>query len=88
MQEFLLDVWRDTGMSILLVTHDVDEAVFLSERINVLSSHPGRVVEEINVPFGPRRTRDILRDQRCVDLVQHVRDRLRVWAAEAVTHAS
>jgi NitT/TauT family transport system ATP-binding protein len=84
MQEFLLDVWRDTGMSILLVTHDVEEAVFLSERIYVLSSHPGRVVEEILVPFGGTRSREALRDPRYLDLVGHVRDLLRVWAAQAV----
>ena len=41
-------------MTILLVTHDVEEAVFLSRRIYVLSSHPGRVVEEVDVPFGQR----------------------------------
>jgi ABC-type nitrate/sulfonate/bicarbonate transport system ATPase subunit len=84
MQEFLLDVWRETGTTILLVTHDVEEAVFLSERIYVLSSHPGRVVEEIAVPFGAARTRDVLRDPRCHELVAHVRDRLHVWAAQAV----
>lgn len=56
MQELLLDVWRTTGTTILLVTHDVDEAVFLSPRIHVLSSHPGRVME-VAVPFDADRTR-------------------------------
>jgi len=87
MQEFLLDVWRETGTTILLVTHDVEEAVFLSQRIYVLSSHPGRVVEEIAVPFGRDRTRGVLRDPRCHELVAHVRDRLHVWAAQAVTES-
>ncbi|MEY2478018.1 MAG: NitT/TauT family transport system ATP-binding protein [Actinomycetota bacterium] len=84
MQEFLLDVWRETGTTILFVTHDVEEAVFLSERIYVLSSHPGRVVEEIQVPFERHRTREVLTDPRCHELVAHVRDRLHVWAAQAV----
>jgi ABC-type nitrate/sulfonate/bicarbonate transport system ATPase subunit len=88
MQEFLLDVWRETGTTILLVTHDVEEAVFLSERIYVLSSHPGRVVEEITVPFGPDRTHAVLRDPRCHDLVAHVRDRLHVWAAQAAVEVA
>jgi NitT/TauT family transport system ATP-binding protein len=73
MQEFLLDVWRETGMTILLVTHDVEEAVFLSGRIYVLSSHPGRVVEEIAVD-----------DRNSTDVVAHVRDGLRAWAAAAI----
>jgi NitT/TauT family transport system ATP-binding protein len=84
MQEFLLEVWRETGTTILFVTHDVEEAVFLSQRIYVLSSHPGRVVEEIHVPFGPARTREVLTDPRCHELVAHVRDRLHLWAAQAV----
>jgi NitT/TauT family transport system ATP-binding protein len=88
MQEFLLDVWRETGTTILLVTHDVEEAVFLSERIYVLSSHPGRVVEEIAVPFGRDRTRDVVRDARCYELVAHVRDRLHTWAAQAVVEVA
>jgi hypothetical protein len=40
-------------------------------------------VEEIHVPFGAARTREVLRDPRCHDLVAHVRDRLHVWAAQA-----
>ena len=87
MQEFLLEVWRETGKTILMVTHDVEEAVFLSGRIYVLSSHPGRVVEEVAVPFGRNRTTEVLRDPRCTDLVDHVRGRLHKWAAQALDEA-
>ncbi|MCU1462284.1 MAG: potA [Acidimicrobiales bacterium] len=87
MQEFLLDVWRETGTTILIVTHDVEESVFLSERVYVLSSRPGRVVEEIDVPFGRDRTREVLRHPTCHDLVAHVRDRLHVWAEAALAEA-
>jgi ABC-type nitrate/sulfonate/bicarbonate transport system ATPase subunit len=85
MQEFLLDAWRHPGTcdTILLVTHDVEEAVFLSERIYMLSSNPGRIVEQIPIPFGRERSHEILNDARFHDLVAYVRDRLRVWAAEA-----
>ncbi len=81
MQEFLLDVWRTTGTTILLVTHDVEEAVFLSQRIYVLSSHPGRVMEEVAVPFAADRTPEILRDARFHALTDDLRDLLRRHAA-------
>ena len=55
LHDFTLDVWQRTGTTILMVTHDVEEAVYLSQRVVVLSSHPGRIVEEIDVPFGGTR---------------------------------
>ena len=84
MQEFLLDVWRATGTTILLVTHDVEEAVFLSERIYVLSSHPGRVMEEVAVPFPADRSPALLRDARFHAMTDDLRDLLRRHAAVSV----
>jgi NitT/TauT family transport system ATP-binding protein len=81
MQEFLLTVWRQLGTTILMVTHDVEEALFLSQRIYVLSSHPGRVKEEISIPFGADRTTTIRRDTRFLDLRDDVQ---RMLLAEVV----
>ena len=52
MQQFLLEVWGKTGCTILMITHDVREAVFLSQRIYVLSTQPGTIEREyqINLP--------------------------------------
>ncbi len=72
MQEFLLSIWRQTGTTILMVTHDVEEAIFLAQRIYVLSSHPGRVKREIALPFGPDRVPAIRRDSRFLDLREEV----------------
>jgi ABC-type nitrate/sulfonate/bicarbonate transport system ATPase subunit len=72
MQEYLLSVWRQTGTTILLVTHDVEEAIFLGQRIYVLSSHPGRVQREIAVPFPAERVATIRRDPRFLDLRDEV----------------
>jgi len=55
MQQFLLEIWRKTGCTILMITHDVREAVFLSQRIYVLSARPGTVKEEVEI--------DLLRDR-------------------------
>nr|WP_246235851.1 ABC transporter ATP-binding protein [Acerihabitans arboris] len=57
MQELLRDAWRQTGTTILFVTHDVEEALFLADRILVMSARPGNIVEEVVLPFG--RDRDI-----------------------------
>jgi NitT/TauT family transport system ATP-binding protein len=88
MQELLLDTWRATGTTILLVTHDVEEAVFLSQRIYVLSSHPGRVMEEVAVPFAADRTRAVLREPAFHALTDDLRDLLRRHAAVAEPAAS
>lgn len=82
MQEFLLSVWRQTGTTVLMVTHDVEEALFLAQRIYVLSSHPGRVKREITVPFGPDRGPTIRRDNRFLDLRDEIQGLLLAEVAE------
>lgn len=50
MQTHLLDIWKNVDITILFITHDLDEAVFLADRILVLKAHPGEVQELIEVP--------------------------------------
>jgi NitT/TauT family transport system ATP-binding protein len=76
MQEFLLLVWQRTRATILFVTHDIEEAILLATRIYVLSSHPGRVVEDIRVPFGANRGPLVLRDPRFLDLRDEIQELL------------
>ncbi|KPL51205.1 ABC transporter ATP-binding protein [Prosthecomicrobium hirschii] len=59
MQDFLLQIWRDSGASILLVTHSIDEAIALADRVVVFTARPGRVktIVPIDLP-RPRPTRD------------------------------
>jgi ABC-type nitrate/sulfonate/bicarbonate transport system ATPase subunit len=82
MQEFLVSLWRETGTTVLMVTHDVEEALFLAQRIYVLSSHPGRVKREIAVPFGAQRDPAIRRDERFLDLRDEIRGLLLAEAME------
>lgn len=54
MQELLLTLWRDSGKQILLITHDIEEAVFLASELVLLSPGPGRIVERLALDFGRR----------------------------------
>jgi ABC-type nitrate/sulfonate/bicarbonate transport system ATPase subunit len=59
MQNELISIWERSRKTALFVTHSVDEAVFLSDRIIVMSSGPGRIVEDIQVSLPRPRTRDV-----------------------------
>lgn len=55
MQQFLLEIWRKTGSTIFMITHDIGEAVFLSQRVYVLSSQPGTVKQEVKIDLPSDR---------------------------------
>jgi NitT/TauT family transport system ATP-binding protein len=55
MQLLIRQIWRDTGTTVLMVTHDVEEAVFLGTRVVVLASDPGRVAAETRIPLAEDR---------------------------------
>jgi NitT/TauT family transport system ATP-binding protein len=69
MQEELLSLWRQAGHTVILVTHDVEEALLLSERVIVLTERPARIKAEINVALPYPRRRD---DPRIVALRQEI----------------
>ena len=54
MQTLLLTLWRDSGKQIFLITHDIEEAVFLASELVLLSPGPGRIVERLKLNFGQR----------------------------------
>jgi NitT/TauT family transport system ATP-binding protein len=57
MQESLLEIWRNLGTTVVFVTHDVDEAVFLADRVLIMSAAPGRIIEDVTVNLPrPRST--------------------------------
>jgi len=58
MQDYLLEIWRNVDVTILFITHDLDEAVYLSDRILVLGANPGHVLEVIENPVPRPRSRD------------------------------
>ncbi|MFS0576889.1 ABC transporter ATP-binding protein [Sporosarcina sp. 179-K 3D1 HS] len=79
LQEELLSIWAETGKTVLFITHSIDEALLLSDRILLMSSQPGRIVEEIKIDLPrPRKMEDIRKDPvmagRFVDIWQHLQD--------------
>jgi NitT/TauT family transport system ATP-binding protein len=56
MQAHLLEIWRKIDITIIFITHDLDEAIYLADRILVLSAHPGQVQELIEVPVARPRS--------------------------------
>lgn len=63
MQKWLLSIWEENRKTILFVTHNIDEALFLSDRIIVLSNKPAKVKAEFQIPFSrPRDERIMLTD--------------------------
>lgn len=76
MQDELLDIWSRTGKTIVFVTHSIPEAVYLSQRVIVMSPRPGRIASDIAVDLGERvfETRE---DPRFFEKVTEVREALR-----------
>ncbi|GAA0239480.1 ABC transporter ATP-binding protein [Haladaptatus pallidirubidus] len=64
----LLRIWRETEKTILFITHDLDEAVFLSDRVVVLSPRPGEVVDEIEIDLERPRNEETRATERFVEL--------------------
>ncbi|MDR1608551.1 MAG: ABC transporter ATP-binding protein [Deltaproteobacteria bacterium] len=55
LQDELLDIWEKTGKTVVFVTHSIDEAVYLADRIAVLASNPGRLIELVNIKLSRPR---------------------------------
>lgn len=72
MQEQLLRVWAEFHPTILFITHDVEEALFLSDRVEVMSARPGRIIEEVLVPFPKPRAVDVLTSPDFVTLKERL----------------
>lgn len=77
MQESLLDVWSQFGTTVVFVTHDVDESVFLADKIVVMSASPGKVVAEFDNPLPRPRSQDmatrpdyIALKKQCLDVIR------------------
>ena len=76
MQDMLIDLWHEFHSTVVFVTHDISEAVYLGDEIYIMKSQPSRIVEHIHVDLPLERDRTIKRDPRYIQLVQEVEDRM------------
>jgi NitT/TauT family transport system ATP-binding protein len=78
LQQELLRVWEAHRRTILFVTHSIDEALLLADRVIVMSSRPGRVLDDIRVPFPRPRSRAVRSEPEFSRLEEHIWDLLKV----------
>jgi NitT/TauT family transport system ATP-binding protein len=71
MQQLLLELWTRIKTTIVFITHDIDEALFLADRIVVMSPRPGRIIEKINVDFARPRDASLVTSHHFTQLKRH-----------------
>src|SRR5690606_17751719 len=74
MQRWLLDIWEQSKRTVLFITHSIEEALFLSDKIVLLSRKPTYVLDEIAVPFPRPRREEMSRDSMFLEMRQHIYD--------------
>lgn len=78
MQESLLNIWSEFGITVLFVTHDVDEAIFLADRILVMSASPGSIIADLKVELERPRSAEIGTSAEFIELkrqcLSHIRE--------------
>jgi NitT/TauT family transport system ATP-binding protein len=73
LQELLLDIWQESQKTVVFVTHDIEEAVILADRIIVMTAHPGRIKSVIDIDFPrPRHVNDIRHTTHYIEHVDRI----------------
>lgn len=71
MQEWLLDMWEKQNMSMLFITHDIDEAILLADRVIIMGVRPGRIIDEIPITLERARNREVLTSFAFIEAKRH-----------------
>ncbi|MGH7266341.1 MAG: ABC transporter ATP-binding protein [Candidatus Rokuibacteriota bacterium] len=82
MQEELTRLWERTGKTIVFVTHDIEEAVYLGDRVVVLTARPARIKEEVPVPLPRPRDITVKKSVACLEYRNHIWDLIRSESAD------
>lgn len=72
MQQLLLDIWKKEKTTIVFITHDIDEAIFLSQRIYVMQARPGKIIEEIDADLNLFKDGDLVEIDQFMKLKKHI----------------
>jgi taurine transport system ATP-binding protein len=84
MQSLVLELWKETGKTVMIITHSVEEALLLGERLFVMAPRPGRVHKEYRLPFAERGLTQSLRDIKRDPEFSQVREEIleMIWNME------
>lgn len=74
MQDLLLDLWREVEATVFFITHSIEEAVFLGDRIYVLSNSPGTMLKEMQIEPSTKPSKEMQREPRFQETVYFIRD--------------
>lgn len=83
MQESLLEIWKKFGTTVVFVTHDVDEAVFLADRVLIMSAAPGRIIEDVRIPLTRPRSTDMASTPEYIQARQFCLDTIKAESRKA-----
>lgn len=72
MQQLLLDIWKKEKTTIVFITHDIDEALFLSQRIYVMEARPGRILEEIDADLQLFQDGELVDVEKFMNVKKHI----------------
>lgn len=84
MQELLLEIWEKDNRTVVFITHDVSEAIFLADRVIVMTASPGRIKADIEVDLPRPRDLDVTTSERFTELEREVLDLIHTEAREAM----
>jgi NitT/TauT family transport system ATP-binding protein len=84
MQEILLDIWGKSQLAVLFITHDIEEAVFLSDRVHVMSSRPGRISASFDIPLPRPRRHEQLAEAGAALIASEIRHLIRTETIKAM----
>ena len=88
MQQLLLGIWEKEHKTILFVTHDIDEALFLGEKVYVMSARPGRIIDTISVQFPHPRSYELSTEPAFAELKRRIQKSLHGEVQKALTDAA
>jgi NitT/TauT family transport system ATP-binding protein len=76
MQDLLIRLWRDVQATVFFITHSIEEAVFLGDRVYLMSNSPGTILEEMEIDPPDRPAHEMLKEPRFVEAVGYIRDKI------------
>ena len=88
MQEELLTIWERTRKTIVYVTHNIQEAVYMADRVIVLSRRPGRVLAEVPIVLKRPRTEAMMGEPTFVQATERIWGLIKAQAREAISQGS